>query len=107
MLTSPPQNGCTPLFDAAQNNHLAVAEVLIKHGAKVDLSRDVSQCSFTVRYSITCLVYVHVSIVLVGVKNVYILILQNGTCNLSAVLFRFNPSFSIIFLSNASMQMQI
>ena len=53
MLTSPPQSGSTPLYIAAQNNHLAVVEVLIKHGAKVDLARDVSQCSFIVQYSIT------------------------------------------------------
>ena len=69
MLTSPPQNGSTPLYDAAQNNHLAVVEVLIKHGAKVDLARDVSQCSFTVRCSITCHVHGHVSAVLAGVKS--------------------------------------
>ena len=69
MLTSPPQNGGTPLFVAAQNNHLAVVEVLIKHGAKVDLTRDVSQCSFTVQYSITCRVHGHVSAVLAGVTS--------------------------------------
>ena len=73
MLTSPPQSGCTPLYIAAQNNHLAVVEVLIKHGAKVDLARDVSQCSFIVytllHYSITCHVHVHVSAVLAGVKS--------------------------------------
>ena len=69
MLTSPPQNGCTPLYHAAQDNHLAVVEVLIKHGAKVDLARDVSQCSFTVRYSIICHVHVHVSAVLAGTKS--------------------------------------
>ena len=54
MLTSPPQDGSSPLYAAAQNNHLAVVEVLIKHGAKVDLASDVSQCS---QYSIPLLYY--------------------------------------------------
>ena len=53
VLTSRPQDGATPLFTAAQNNHTAVVEVLIKHGGKVDLANDVS--SFRVEYSITAL----------------------------------------------------
>ena len=44
MLTSPSQLGSSPLYFAAQENYVPVAEVLIKHGAKVDLARDVSQC---------------------------------------------------------------
>ena len=55
VLTSRPQDGATPLFQAAQNNHTTVVEVLIKHGAKVDIAKDVSHCSFTVEYSITAL----------------------------------------------------
>ena len=46
MPTSPPQEGCSPLYYASFKNHVPVAEALIKHGAKVDLARDVSQCYF-------------------------------------------------------------
>ena len=68
MLTSPPQEGATPLYVAAQNNHVPALEVLIKHGAKVDLAMDVSQCSFNVQYSITS--HVHVYLCMLESKNV-------------------------------------
>ena len=43
----PPQEGTTPLFIASQKGYLPVVQTLLQHGAKVDLARDVSQCSFT------------------------------------------------------------
>ena len=68
MLTSPPQVGATPLYKAAQNNHVPALEVLIKHGAKVDLAVNVSQCSFIVQYSITS--HVHVNLFMLESKNI-------------------------------------
>ena len=43
----PPQDGATSLHIASQNGHLPVVQILLQHGAKVELARDVSQCSFT------------------------------------------------------------
>ena len=63
MLTSPTQVGDSPLYFAAQENHVPVVEVLIKHGAKVDLARDVSQCSFIViilHFFISNHIHVHI-----------------------------------------------
>ena len=96
MLTSPPQEGATALYVAAQNNHVPALEVLIKHGAKVDLARDVSQCSFIVQYSIT---RSPVNLCMLESKNVQ----RNRTCN----MFRFCLFCSSSFLSNASLQMEI
>ena len=76
ILTSPPQDGATPLFAAAQNNHVPALELLIKHGAKVDLARDVSQCSYIVQYSITS--HVPVYLCMLESKNIQ----RNRTCNL-------------------------
>ena len=89
--------GVTPLYVAAQNNHVPALEVLIKHGAKVDLARDVSQRSFIVQYSITS--HVHVYLRMLESKNIQ----RNRTCN----MFRFCLFRSSSFLSNASLQMEI
>ena len=97
MLTSSPQLGSSPLYFAAQENRVPVAEVLIKHGAKVDLARDVSQCFFIVQYSITS--HVPVNLRMFEPKNIQ----RNRTCN----MFRFCLFHSSRFLSNASVQMEI
>ena len=68
VLTSPPQVGVTSLYAAARNNHVPALEVLIKHGAKVDLARDVSQCSFIVQYYITS--HVPVNLYMLESKNI-------------------------------------
>ena len=38
------QNGATPLIAASQNGHKDIVEVLLNHGAEVDLPNKVSVC---------------------------------------------------------------
>ena len=47
-LSLPPQDDTTPLYMASQQGHLPVVQTLLQHGAKVDLAKNVCNCSFTV-----------------------------------------------------------